>query len=156
MQRLGTTIALGVALTAGPIIATPLQAMPVSQLGKVASQTTPLEQTQFYVFGGRHYCFYPGGWRGPGWYWCGYAWRRGFGWGGPQGWRGWHAGPGRPGHGVVHPGIGRPGSGPHPGVGAPPRRPGGAGPGLSRPGRPGSGSGATRPGGGGRGGQHHR
>lgn len=42
-----------------------------------------------YVWGGRNYCWYPVGWRGPGWYWCGYARRRGVGWGGPAGWRGW-------------------------------------------------------------------
>ena len=29
------------------------------------------------------------GWNGPGWYWCGYAWRRGYGWGGGYGYHGW-------------------------------------------------------------------
>ncbi len=47
-----------------------------------------------YFYGGRNYCFYDNAWRGPGFYWCGYAWRRGFGWGGPVGWRGWAGGPG--------------------------------------------------------------
>jgi hypothetical protein len=42
-----------------------------------------------FLFGGRNYCWYPGGWHGPGYYWCGYANRRGFGWGGPEGWHGW-------------------------------------------------------------------
>lgn len=51
----------------------------------------PVQAVQ-YFYGGRNYCWYGGGWRGPGYYWCGYAWRRGFGWGGPYGWRGW--GPG--------------------------------------------------------------
>jgi hypothetical protein len=60
-----------------------------------------VEQAQF-AYGGRNYCWYDGGWRGPGYYWCGYAWRRGFGWGGGVGWHGWHGG----GRGVV---IGRPG-----------------------------------------------
>ena len=46
-----------------------------------------LEKAQ-YFYGGRNYCFYDG-WNGPGYYWCGFAWRRGFGWGGPMGWRGW-------------------------------------------------------------------
>jgi len=50
---------------------------------------TPLQEIQYYVYGGRRYCFYPDGWRGPGYYWCGYAWRQGLGWGGPLGWRGW-------------------------------------------------------------------
>ena len=30
----------------------------------------------------RHYCWYESGWRGRGSYWCGYAWRRGYGWAG--------------------------------------------------------------------------
>ncbi len=51
-----------------------------------------LEKTQ-YFFGGQNYCFYDGGWHGPGFYYCGYAWRRGYGWGGPAGWRGWASGP---------------------------------------------------------------
>src|ERR1700755_2349332 len=62
---------------------------------------TNVEQTQF-IFGGRNYCWYDGGWRGPGYYWCGYAWRRGLGWGGGAGWHGWHGGHDR----VV---VGRPG-----------------------------------------------
>lgn len=44
-----------------------------------------IQQTQFF-WDGREYCFYPDGWHGPGWYWCGYAWRRGLGWGGGSGW----------------------------------------------------------------------
>ncbi|MEJ0065883.1 MAG: hypothetical protein WDM85_10990 [Caulobacteraceae bacterium] len=50
---------------------------------------SPTLQDAQYLWGGRNYCWYPGGWRGPGYYWCGYAWRRGFGWGGPIGWHGW-------------------------------------------------------------------
>jgi hypothetical protein len=46
------------------------------------------EQVQFR-FGGYDYCWYNDGWRGPGWYWCGYAYRPGFGWGGPIGWNNW-------------------------------------------------------------------
>ena len=49
-----------------------------------------LEKAQ-YFYGGRNYCWYDG-WNGPGYYWCGYGWRRGFGWGGGYGWRGWHGG----------------------------------------------------------------
>jgi hypothetical protein len=48
-----------------------------------------LEPVQFR-WGGYDYCWYPDGWRGPGWYWCGYAYRVGLGWGGPVGWNGWH------------------------------------------------------------------
>src|SRR5687767_13923247 len=48
-----------------------------------------------YSWRGRRYCFYPDGWRRPGWYRCGYHLRRGFGWGGPMGWHGWDSGPRR-------------------------------------------------------------
>ena len=44
----------------------------------------PLQTVQF-VWGGRTYCWYDSGWHGPGWYWCGYSLRRGFGWGGVYG-----------------------------------------------------------------------
>jgi len=47
-----------------------------------------IEQAQFR-FGGYDYCWADDGWRGPGWYWCGYAYRPGFGWGGPIGWNSW-------------------------------------------------------------------
>ena len=63
------------------------QATPVDPLKGLV--TAPIEDIQYYAYGGRRYCFYPDGWRGPGYYWCGYAWRQGFGWGGPLGWRGW-------------------------------------------------------------------
>ena len=46
------------------------------------------EQVQFR-WGGNGYCWYDDGWRGPGWYWCGYAYRQGLGWGGPIGWNNW-------------------------------------------------------------------
>lgn len=49
-----------------------------------------LSGVQFYVRDGRHYCWYGDAWNGPGYYWCGYGWRRGYGWGGPYGWHGWH------------------------------------------------------------------
>jgi hypothetical protein len=45
-----------------------------------------------YRYRGRQYCFYFDAWRGPGWYRCGYSSRRGYGWGGPIGWRGWNHG----------------------------------------------------------------
>ena len=50
----------------------------------------------FYFWSGHRYCWYPDGWDGPGWYWCGYPWRDGLGWGGPFGWNGWVGG--FPGH----------------------------------------------------------
>jgi hypothetical protein len=38
---------------------------------------------------GQNYCWYEDGWNGSGWYVCGYAGRKGYGWGGPYGWNGW-------------------------------------------------------------------
>jgi hypothetical protein len=43
-----------------------------------------------FVFGGHRHCWYDDGWHGPGFYWCGYGHRQGRGWGGPEGYRGWH------------------------------------------------------------------
>ncbi len=57
----------------------------VDQPGDVVS----LERVQF-AFGGHSYCWYDAGWQGPGFYWCGYANRRGLGWGGGDGFHGWH------------------------------------------------------------------
>ena len=60
------------------------------------ANATQIENAQF-IFGGRNYCWYDDGWRGSGWYWCGYANRSGLGWGGGGGWHGWRRGGG--GHG---------------------------------------------------------
>lgn len=54
-------------------------------------ETPALDRVQ-YLYGGQNYCWYTGGWQGPGFYQCGYAWRVGFGWGGGYGWRGWGGG----------------------------------------------------------------
>jgi hypothetical protein len=96
-------------------------AMPVDRFTPTAIPSD-IEQTQF-VFGGRNYCWYDDGWRGPGYYWCGYAFRRGLGWGGGAGWHGWgHGGGGRVvgrpggrpgGHGGGRPGGGHGGHGAH-------------------------------------------
>lgn len=48
-----------------------------------------IDTVQVYIIDGRRYCWYDDGWQGPGWYWCGYAWRRGYGWGGGYGFHGW-------------------------------------------------------------------
>ena len=65
-------------------------------LAALATVTSiPAAQAQPYAWGGRNYCWYDGGWHGPGYYWCGYRWRHGYGWGGGWGWHGW-------GHGYRH------------------------------------------------------
>jgi hypothetical protein len=123
-------------------------------LHSAAEELTTIETVQFY-WQGRRYCWYDDGWRGQGWYWCGYHWRRGFGWGGPVGWHGWRrpavhihrpgVRPGRHRPGVNRPGGNRPGvnrpGGNRPGV----NRPGGNRPGVNRPG--GNRPGVNRPGG---------
>lgn len=47
-----------------------------------------IDKAQF-MYLGRPYCWYPYGWAGPGWYWCGYGTRTGLGWGGGHGWNNW-------------------------------------------------------------------
>jgi hypothetical protein len=72
-------------------------AAPIAESNALSGYAAPernIELAQF-VFGGHNYCWYDGGWRGPGWYWCGYAWRHGLGWGGGAGFHGWSHG----GHG---------------------------------------------------------
>jgi hypothetical protein len=87
MTRLKMIAAVLVTSGALPIAS---QAAPISHSGiasAVQSQSV-VEQVAFR-WAGREYCFYDDGWRGPGWYWCGYRLRSGLGWGGPTGWHGW-------------------------------------------------------------------
>src|ERR1700684_4291535 len=56
-----------------------------------APQLLPIEHVP-YVYGGENYCWYDNGWRGPGYYYCGYAFRTGLGWGGGIGWNNWGGG----------------------------------------------------------------
>jgi hypothetical protein len=108
---IGTAAALS--LLSGPASLGAAQAEPSAQLllgGDRLDQPMNLEQIQFF-FSGQNYCWYVDGWHGPGYYYCGYAWRRGYGWGGPRGWHGWtgHGGGGHGGFG--HGGHGRAGVG---------------------------------------------
>jgi hypothetical protein len=90
MRRIVLTLAVALSASAFAIKA---EAMPLGHaIGDAADALNVVEQSQF-IYGGRNYCWYPNGWRGPGFYWCGYHLRRGLGWGGPVGWRGWHHGP---------------------------------------------------------------
>jgi len=125
----------------------PASAMPINPAVNGESAVLPAQ----FAFGGRNYCFYPNGWNGPGFYWCGYAHRRGYGWGGRSGWRGWHH---HGYHGRPHYRPGRPHMGPRPGFGPGPwpggGRHGGGG------GRHGGGGGHHGGGGGHHGGGGHR
>jgi hypothetical protein len=79
-------LVIGGALATGSAQATVLGG--TSALRAAAETGAIAEQVQFR-FSGRDYCWADDGWRGPGWYWCGYAYRPGFGWGGPVGWNNW-------------------------------------------------------------------
>ena len=85
-------LALSAFLGLAAPFATPASAAMLAD-GLTPATGAPLVQdVQFgplgFLFGGRQYCWYDDGWRGPGWYWCGYAYRRGLGWGGIEGWQG--------------------------------------------------------------------
>jgi len=141
------------AIAASVFVIGKADAMPIgSGLGQAADGLSTVEKTQ-YFYGGRNYCWYPDGWNGPGFYWCGYAFRPGFGWGGPIGWRGWRGGYGGRGGVVVGPRGGVGVVGPRGGrafVGG-----GGAGPRMGGYGGRGGGGGGGRGGGGGGGHRGH-
>ena len=63
--------------------------------------TGMIQKAAVFIIEGNRYCFYFNGWHGPGWYRCGFAWRRNLGWGGEYGWQSWSYGPAerRYGHG---------------------------------------------------------
>jgi hypothetical protein len=84
-------IALAVSVAVGSLLAIASSAnAPIAATGMSAAgdRLTLIDQVQF-VFGGHKHCWYPDGWNGPGWYWCGYRLRKGRGWGGGEGYRGW-------------------------------------------------------------------
>lgn len=92
MRNLPIALVAASALVAGTgLLAGQTAATPIAPSGVVAGTDAAslLQNVQFYIFGGRRYCWYDSGWNGPGWYWCGYAYRRGLGWGGGYGWHGW-------------------------------------------------------------------
>jgi hypothetical protein len=61
-------------------------------VGGLMKRIAPVEQAQYFSFDDNNFCWYDGGWQGPGWYWCGDEWTDGVGWGGPYGWNGWRGG----------------------------------------------------------------
>lgn len=88
MRKLSMALVLTAALGAGGMLSATAQAAPAGPLGQLGADINLIEKAQ-YVYRGRSYCWYDRGWNGPGWYRCGYATRRGYGWGGPHGWNAW-------------------------------------------------------------------
>jgi len=82
---------LAFAISAGMALPLAASAQAAMRGALPSTQVLPVEQAQFF-FLGHNYCWYNNGWQGPGWYWCNYAWRSGFGWGGGDGWHGWNRG----------------------------------------------------------------
>ena len=78
----------GAALAAGRVEAAPVIAPEVLI---AANESLSFADKAQFMYQGRPYCWYPYGWAGPGWYWCGYGTRFGLGWGGVYGWNGWVA-----------------------------------------------------------------
>ena len=88
------TLALAVAASA-LLVATHANAanLPVNRMAGVSGDLVDQVAVRVYVHAGHRYCFYFNGWHGPGWYRCGFAFRRGYGWGGVYGWNDWSYGP---------------------------------------------------------------
>ncbi len=86
-MRLVLSTVAAAALTASSMFSMAVAAPLADQtaMHHATADFAPIEKTQFF-WGGQNYCWYPVGWHGPGYYWCGYAWRRGYGWGGGRGW----------------------------------------------------------------------
>jgi hypothetical protein len=94
------TLAAGTAMIGGRADAA---AMPAPNGLAVAIDSLGVIENSQYSYRGRRYCWYDDGWNDAGWYWCGYNYRRGYGWGGGQGFLGW----GIPGGGRRFDGGGR-------------------------------------------------
>jgi len=89
MRSLQFAVAVATVLAGGMLMGSPAAALGPSAGVRMAVDGINLAQDVGFVYGGRKHCWYPTGWLGPGWYWCGYNLRRGLGWGGPAGWQGW-------------------------------------------------------------------
>jgi hypothetical protein len=90
MRTLGLAIATGALLVATQANA---GSFPVNTLNGLGNDLVDQVAVRVYVHEGQRYCFYFNGWHGPGWYRCGFAFRRGLGWGGVYGWNSWNYGP---------------------------------------------------------------
>ena len=109
MKKVRSAFVILAMMGTGMSIASAMPGSLSSDLRVAASGLNVIEQTQF-TYGGRDYCWYDDGWSGSGWYWCGYASRRGFGFGGHSG---WHHHPHQPPSAPTKPGVGA-GTGPSP------------------------------------------
>src|SRR5436853_3909627 len=93
MNKLATAIAITMSVVAsGTCASGRAEALPLGApdaMREATGQVDPIQNVQVFVWHGRRYCWYDDGWHGPGFYWCGYAWRSGIGWGGGVGWHGW-------------------------------------------------------------------
>lgn len=83
-----TALLLGAVVADGRVEAAPAAA-PAAMIA--VSESLALTGPAQFIYLGKPYCWYPYGWAGPGWYWCGYGTRFGLGWGGVYGWNGWVA-----------------------------------------------------------------
>ncbi len=92
MRKILMTIAAAIGLMTTGSAINSANAMPLgNSVSDAADELSMVDKAQ-YVWGGRRYCWYDDGWKGPGWYWCGRYLTPGFGWGGGVGWRGWGRG----------------------------------------------------------------
>lgn len=84
--------AAALVLAGAGLLASGATAAPLAPASGPTSVTSglPVEAVDFY-YNRRRHCWYWDGWHGPGWYWCGYNLRRGYGWGGPAGWNRWES-----------------------------------------------------------------
>lgn len=97
MRKLVIHLAAVAMLIAAASLPAPVQALPTvaaDGLRATFDSGIVIEKAQ-YTRSGRRYCWYDDGWNSAGWYRCGYAWRRGQGWGGQYGRHDWN----RPGPG---------------------------------------------------------
>jgi len=82
----GTAVAVVLAAASlSPAAAGPLLSQSVTDGSAAVTDSREVRHS----WNGRPYCWSESGWKGAGWYRCGFAARRGLGWGGPAGWHGW-------------------------------------------------------------------
>jgi hypothetical protein len=90
MRKLFFAVATAAALvTSSSLMSGQAAAAGPSHAIRAAVDDLNMMENAQYIVEGRQHCWYRNGWHGPGWYWCGYAMRRGLGWGGGEGWQGW-------------------------------------------------------------------